>query len=78
MSFIDVSTGDFYLAEGSVKLADQLLTNYAPKEVLVSKPSKKVFQESFDKEYNSFFLDDWVFEESYAKNKLHTHFNWST
>ena len=54
MSFIDVSTGDFYLAEGSVKLADQLLTNYAPKEVLVSKPSK-IFQESFDKEYNSSF-----------------------
>ena len=75
MSFIDVSTGDFYLAEGSVKLADQLLTNYAPKEILVSKPSKKIFQESFDKEYNSFLLDDWVFEESYAKNKLLSHFN---
>ena len=75
MSFIDVSTGDFYLAEGSVKLADQLLTNYAPKEILVPKPSKKIFQESFDKEYNSFLLDDWVFEESYAKNKLLSHFN---
>ena len=75
ISFIDVSTGDFYLAEGSVKLADQLLTNYAPKEILVPKPSKKIFQESFDKEYNSFLLDDWVFEESYAKNKLLTHFN---
>ena len=75
ISFIDVSTGDFYLAEGSVKLADQLLTNYAPKEILVPKPSKKIFQESFDKEHNSFFLDDWVFEESYAKNKLLTHFN---
>ena len=75
MSFIDVSTGDFYLAEGSAKLADQLLTNYAPKEILVPKPSKKIFQESFDKGYNSFFLDDWVFEESYAKNKLLTHFN---
>ena len=78
MSFIDVSTGDFYLAEGSVKLADQLLTNYAPKEILVPKPSKKIFQESFDKEHNSFFLDDWVFEESYAKNKLLTHFNTSS
>ena len=75
ISFIDVSTGDFYLAEGSAKLADQLLTNYAPKEILVPKPSKKIFQESFDKGYNSFFLDDWVFEESYAKNKLLTHFN---
>ncbi len=75
ISFIDVSTGDFYLAEGSVKLADQLLTNYAPKEILVPKPSKKIFQESFDKEYNSFLLDDWVFEESYAKNKLLSHFN---
>lgn len=75
ISFIDVSTGDFHLAEGSIKLADQLLTNYAPKEILVSKPSKKIFQESFDKGYNSFFLDDWVFEESYAKNKLLTHFN---
>ena len=78
ISFIDVSTGDFYMAEGSVKLADQLLTNYAPKEILVSKPSKKIFQESFDNLYNSFFLDDWVFEESYAKNKLLTHFNTSS
>ena len=78
ISFIDVSTGDFYLAEGSVKLADQLLSNYAPKEILVPKPSKKIFQESFDKTYNSFFLDDWVFEESYAKNKLLAHFNTSS
>ena len=78
ISFIDVSTGDFYLAEGSVKLADQLLSNYAPKEILVPKPSKKIFQESFDNAYNSFFLDDWVFEESYAKNKLLTHFNTSS
>ena len=78
ISFIDVSTGDFYMAEGSVKLADQLLTNYAPKEILVSKPSKKIFQESFDNLYNPFFLDDWVFEESYAKNKLLTHFNTSS
>ena len=78
ISFIDVSTGDFYLAEGSVKLADQLLSNYAPKEILVPKPSKKIFQESFDNAYNSFFIDDWVFEESYAKNKLLTHFNTSS
>ena len=78
ISFIDVSTGDFYIAEGSIKLADQLLSNYAPKEILVSKPSKKIFQESFNNTYNPFFLDDWVFEESYAKNKLLTHFNTSS
>jgi len=75
ISFLDVSTGDFYISQGDFKLIDQLISNFSPNEILVSKPSKNKFNELIGSSYNIYPLDDWVFDSSYSKNKLLDHFN---
>ena len=75
ISFLDVSTGDFYVSQGDLKLIDQLISNFSPNEILVSKPSKNKFFELLGNSYNVYPLDDWVYDNSYSKNKLLDHFN---
>ena len=75
ISFIDVSTGDFYVSQGDLKLIDQLISNFSPNEILVSKPSKNKFFELLGNSYNVYPLDDWVYDNSYSENKLLDHFN---
>ena len=75
ISFLDVSTGDFYISQGDFKLIDQLISNLSPNEILVSKPSKNKFNELIGSAYNIYPLDDWVFDSSYSKNKLLDHFD---
>ena len=75
ISFLDVSTGDFYISQGDFKLIDQLISNFSPNEILVSKPSKNKFNELIGSSYNIYPLDDWVFDSAYSKNKLLDHFN---
>ena len=74
ISFLDVSTGDFYISQGDFKLIDQLISNFSPNEILVSKPSKKELKELIGNSYNVYPLDDWVFDSTYSKNKLLNHF----
>ncbi len=74
ISFLDVSTGDFYVSQGDVKLMDQLIANFSPNEILISKPSKNKFNELIGISYNVFPLDDWVYDSSYSHNKLLDHF----
>ena len=75
ISFLDVSTGDFYISQGDFKLIDQLISNFSPNEILVSKPSKNKFNELIGSTYNIYPLDDWVFDSSYSKNRLLDHFD---
>lgn len=75
ISFLDVSTGDFYISQGDFKLIDQLISNFSPNEILVSKPSKNKFNELIGSIYNIYPLDDWVFDSSYSKNRLLDHFD---
>ena len=75
ISFLDVSTGDFYVSQGDLKLIDQLISNFSPNEILVSKPSKNKFFELLGNSYNVYPLDDWVYDKSYSENKLLDHFN---
>ncbi|MDC1033828.1 DNA mismatch repair protein MutS [Flavobacteriaceae bacterium] len=75
ISFLDVSTGDFYISQGDFKLIDQLISNFSPNEILVSKPSKNKFNKLIGTTYNIYPLDDWVFDSSYSKNKLLDHFD---
>ena len=75
ISFLDVSTGDFYVSQGDLKLIDQLISNFSPNEILVSKPSKNKFFELLGNSYNVYPLDDWVYDNSYSENKLLNHFN---
>jgi len=74
ISFLDVSTGEFLVAEGNDEYIDKLLQNFNPSEVLVQKQHKAKFNELFGEGYYSFYLDDWVFQEEYATESLHNHF----
>ncbi len=74
ISFLDVSTGDFYVSQGDIKLIDQLIANFSPNEILISKPSKNKFTELMGSSYNVYPLDDWVYDSAYSHNKLLNHF----
>ena len=74
ISFLDVSTGDFYVSQGDIKLVDQLIANFSPNEILISKPSKNKFTELMGSSYNVYPLDDWVYDSAYSHNKLLNHF----
>ena len=74
ISFLDISTGDYWVSEGSAVQVEQLLQNFSPTEVLVAKPSKKIFSEQMGSHYNVFYLEDWVFEQTFANQKLTDHF----
>ncbi len=75
VSFLDISTGEFLTSQGSQEYIDTLLQNFAPKEVLVSKQWKKQIAQDFNSPYPFFFLEDWVFQQDYTAEKLHTHFD---
>ena len=74
IAFLDISTGDFWAAEGTVAQVDQLLQSYAPSEVLITKPQKALFTETFGTSHPCFYMEDWAFEQSTALEKLTTHF----
>lgn len=74
VSFLDVSTGEFLLAEGSVEYIDKLLQNFNPSEVLFSKQRRKLFADSFGVNFHVFHLEDWVFQSDYAEETLQKHF----
>lgn len=75
VSFLDVSTGEFLLAEGSIQQVRQLLHSYAPGEVLYKRHSDKEFTEAFGNQFYAYRLDDWVFGEEYAQDCLLGHFD---
>jgi len=77
-SFLDISTGDFWCAQGSAEEMDQLLQSFAPSELLVPKPQKKKFLEQFGTQYHCFFMEDWAFESSTALEKLTQQFQTKT
>ncbi len=74
ISFLDVSTGEFLTAEGSLEYLDKLLQNFSPSEVLLPKQKKKEFFKAFGEDYHTFFLEDWIFKQDYAFETLNTHF----
>ncbi|MBT0607665.1 DNA mismatch repair protein MutS [Aequorivita echinoideorum] len=75
VSFLDVSTGEFLVSEGSSEYVDKLLQNFNPSEVLFSKQKRKVFSETFGNEYHTFYLEDWIFQSDYAFETLTKHFD---
>ncbi|MBX7203951.1 MAG: DNA mismatch repair protein MutS [Bacteroidia bacterium] len=74
VSFLDISTGEFFLAEGKTDYLDKLLQGLKPAEVLVSKPQAKEFVRYFGDKFYTFLIDDWVFTDDYANEKLLKHF----
>lgn len=74
IAFLDISTGEFLTAEGPFDYIDKLLNNFAPKEVLFERGKKPMFEGNFGSKFFTFELDDWVFTEASAREKLLKHF----
>lgn len=77
ISFLDISTGEFFLAEGDQTDIDKWLQNFAPSEILVSKKHRTDFKEAFGTAHHCFFAEDWIFQEDYSRETLMGHFKTS-
>ncbi|MBQ2839279.1 MAG: DNA mismatch repair protein MutS [Muribaculaceae bacterium] len=70
VAFLDISTGEFLTAEGSADYIDKLLGNFAPKEVLVERGNRHLIEDNFSARYFTFELDDWIFTDEAAMDRL--------
>ena len=78
ISFLDISTGEFLVGEGSITYVDKLLQSFKPSEVLIRKDQKSFFFENFGNNHPVFALDDWAFTKEFGYESLTRHFNTST
>lgn len=74
VAFLDISTGEFLAGEGSYDYVEKLLVNFSPKEALFERGRREEFERYFGSKYFTFELDDWVFAEQTAEQKLLRHF----
>ncbi len=74
VSFLDVTTGEYMVAEGDEEYIDKLLQSFQPSEVLYQKQYKKQFEEKFGTKFFTYLLEDWVFTEDYGRDVLLKHF----
>jgi DNA mismatch repair protein MutS len=74
VAFLDISTGEFLTAEGSFEYVDKLLNSFQPKEVLFQKGKEKLFNEMFGSKFYTYKLDDWIYTEDAANDRLLRHF----
>ncbi|WP_152286232.1 DNA mismatch repair protein MutS [Flavicella marina] len=74
ISFLDVSTGEFFTAQGTAEYIDKLLQNFQPSEILIQKQNRLKFNEIFGTSFHTFYLEDWVFQADYANENLTNHF----
>ncbi len=78
VAFLDISTGEFLVSEGTIEYIDQMLNNFQPKEVLFEKGKKELFLEYFGPKYYNFKLDDWIFKQDAANDRLLKQFETSS
>ncbi|MCO5247869.1 MAG: DNA mismatch repair protein MutS [Chitinophagales bacterium] len=78
ISFIDISTGEFLIAQGDTQYIDKLLQNFSPSEVIFAKQDQKKFKEIFGNNYYTYALDDWIYQPDYLTEKLLFQFDTST
>ncbi len=74
IAFLDISTGEFFVAEGTVEYMDKLLQSFQPAEVLISKNKKQFFKEELDQKYYTFPIEDWIFQHAFSYELLLRHF----
>nr|WP_294897497.1 DNA mismatch repair protein MutS [uncultured Pedobacter sp.] len=74
ISFLDISTGEFLVAQGNAEYIDKLLQGFKPSEVIFSKAKSKDFTETFGSSFYTYALDDWAFTVDYAQETLLKHF----
>lgn len=78
VSFLDISTGEFLVAQGNAEYIDKLLQGFKPSEIIFSKSKQKEFNESFGSGFYTYTLDDWAFTSDYAQETLLKHFEVSS
>ena len=78
IAFLDISTGEFLTSQGDQAFIDKLLTSFKPKEVLVQRSHREQFQEMFGDTYFTFLLEEWVYTEENARDKLQQQFGTQT
>lgn len=74
IAFVDVSTGEFLTSQGDIPYIEKLLQNFQPSEVLFPKKHKKELADTFQGDFHTFYLDDWIFKDEYAQDVLIRHF----
>ena len=74
ISFLDISTGEFFVAEGSQEYIDKLLQTLKPAEVIFQRSHQKLFKETFGLKFYTYTLESWVFDQAYAEESLLKHF----
>lgn len=74
LSFLDISTGEFFIAEGDLEYTDKLLQSLQPAEVIFQRSQQKFFKSQFGNSFFTYSLDEWVFAEPYAMENLLKHF----
>jgi DNA mismatch repair protein MutS len=74
IAFLDISTGEFFIAEGDKEYADKLLQSLQPAEVIFQRNKQKYFKETFGNSFFTYTLDEWIFADVYANEILLKHF----
>ena len=74
IAFLDISTGEFFIAEGDKEYTDKLLQSLQPAEVIFQRNKQKYFKENFGNSFFTYNLDEWIFTEAYATENLLRHF----
>jgi DNA mismatch repair protein MutS len=75
VSFADLSTGEFMVAQGNQDYVERLIKTFQPSEIILSKSYREQFDRTYGEEYYSYAIDKWFFEEDYCKEQLNKHFN---
>ncbi len=74
LAFLDISTGEFFIAEGDQEYADKLLQSFQPAEIVFQRNQQKHFKNYFGSKFYTYTLDEWIFTETYANESLLKHF----
>ena len=74
VAFLDISTGEFYVGQGDVNYISKLVNDFSPSEILYSRNKDSLFQDNFQSKAYTFSLDDWVFQNDFALEKLNIQF----
>ena len=74
VAFLDITTGEFFTAQGSLDYIGKLIQGFEPSEIIFQKNRQKLFEETFGQRYYTFRLDDWVFTPDFANERLTSHF----
>lgn len=75
ITFLDISTGECFVAQGNLEYMDKLLQSFQPSEVLIAKGKQRFFKEQLDQRYYTFSLEDWIFQHHYGYDLLMRHFD---